>query len=134
MKYEVWKMVQERSYTLKMNVANWPLLKEALTYGKARSHMSVEQIKKDIKLRGFFFELISKNFVLGLTGVFGLKPSDYVKIQKEYYDAYLKLSKELEGHVGDSEMFDVIQEVSLYYIDKVGKLKFIRSLIDPSAN
>lgn len=96
--------------------------------------MSIEQIKKDIKLRGYFFELISKNFVLGLTGVFGLKPSDYVKIQKEYYDAYLKLSKELEGHVSDSEMFDVIQEVSLYYIDKVGKLKFIRSLIDPSAN
>jgi hypothetical protein len=96
--------------------------------------MSLEQIKNDIGLRGYFFDLLSKNFVLGLTIEHSLKPEDYTRVHKEYYEAYQNLLKALQSRVKDEELFDVIQQVSLYYIGKIGRLKFIGTNLDPSNN
>jgi hypothetical protein len=96
--------------------------------------MSVEQIKNDINLRGHFFDLISRNLVLGLTSVYNLNSKDYIRVHKEYYQAYQNLSNILEGHVKDEDVFDVIQEVSLHYLAGVGRLQFIGNSIDPSSN
>lgn len=87
--------------------------------------MSIEEIKKDVTLRSYFFDLISRNLVLGLTDTFDLKSKDYVKYHKEYYQSYQILSGKLEGLVNEGEMFEVIQEVSMHYIERVGHLRFI---------
>lgn len=72
--------------------------------------------------------------MLGLTSVFELRPTDYVKLQKEYYDSYLKLSTKLAGHVSDTDMFEVIQQVSLFYIERIGRVSFVQGGIDRSTN
>lgn len=94
--------------------------------------MSLEQIKNDVKLRAFFFELISRNLVLGLSRDYSLNSQDYIRLHEEYYHSYQKLSKELTQIVKDEEVFDVIQEVSLHYLAKVGRLQFISTGTDPS--
>lgn len=97
--------------------------------------MSLEQIKNDVNLRGFFFDLISRNLVLGLSNVYSLKSQDYIRLHQEYYQAYQNLSKALAQHIRDEEVFDVIQEVSLHYIGKIGRLQFInRDDFNPLAN
>jgi len=96
--------------------------------------MSLEQIKNDINLRGFFFDLISRNLVLGLSNVYSLNSQDYIRMHQEYYQAYQKLSKELTQLVKDEDVFDVIQEVSLHYLAKVGRLQFISTSTDQSVN
>lgn len=84
--------------------------------------MSFQEIAKDQDLRPYFFDLISKNFVLGLSDVHKINHSDRMRLQKDYYDSLLKLSSLLNGRIKDDDISKAIREVSLFYLSTIGKI------------
>lgn len=97
--------------------------------------MLLEEIKNDQSLRIYFFDLISKNFMLGLASIHPLKSSDSNKVHKDYYDAYQNLINALKPKVNDEDIYSIIQQVSLHYIGTIGRIKFIgRDQANPSNN
>jgi hypothetical protein len=92
------------------------------------------EIIKDETLRPYFFDLISKNFVLGLSDLHRINYSDRMRFQKEYYESLLKLSSALSGKVHEKDISVAIREVTLYYISTVGKFGVSFEDYNPSDN
>jgi hypothetical protein len=96
--------------------------------------MKYLDVINDLGLRPFFFELISKNFMIGLTEVHKVNYADRLRYQKEYYEALVNLSNKLNGKVKEDEISSLIKEGTLYYLGSIGKFGVRFDGLDLSAN
>ncbi len=84
----------------------------------------VEKVKSDKELRPYFLDFICKNLVLGMSDVFTVNSVDRTRIQKEFYESLHSLSEQLQKEVQQESLHPIIEEVSKYYLGKIGRVSF----------
>lgn len=85
---------------------------------------NIKELESNQELRPYFLDFICKNFVLGLTDIYEVKPIDRIRIEMEFHESMFKLSErilELDPH---SDLFEIIEEVCKQYYSSIGTLRF----------
>jgi hypothetical protein len=59
-----------------------------------------------------------------MTDVFPVNAVDRIRLEKEFYESFFHLTQQLSRKVSNEKVTTIVEEVSRYYLGKVGRISF----------
>jgi len=76
----------------------------------------IEEIKADQELRAYFLDYLAQNMKLCLSDKYTVRPVDRIRIQKEYYSSFHRLTEKLQEIAPDKYIYIIIETVTKHYL------------------